>query len=256
VGVIRILTFTSVLTTFKVSFFLLSFFLLTTPLLAQKKNWQDVVYLKNGSIIRGVLSDEPAAGKVKIETAGRNLFVFPEADVAKVSRELIQPAFRYPFTTGFVHMTQVGLAVGNAAGAGQDRQEDITLQTFHGYQFASWFALGLSAGVDAYSRVTLLPLGLGLRGDLLKTRNRPFYSFDAGYALDWLHNPQLEGNRRGGFFWSPGAGMKFNSKQNHAFLLSLAYRQQASSLEMPFSNGTSISESKFKRVLFRVGFSF
>jgi hypothetical protein len=246
-----------------VSFFLLLFTCLASPLLAQKKGWQDVVYLKNGSIIRGELLENPRGGPVKIETLGRNLFVFPAGEVEKVVRQLVRPAFRYPFTTGYypfttgyLHMTEAGLSVGNSSARNQGRKEDITLQTFNGYQFASYFALGLTAGVDAYSRITLLPLGLGLRGDLTKTRTRPYYALDAGYALDWLHNPRQPGNRQGGFFWSPGLGLKFSSHKTHAFLMSLSYRQQASTLETPFGNGTSITENKFKRILFRIGLSF
>ena len=240
----------------RASVFLLVFSCLAIPLLAQKKGWQDVVYLKNGSIIRGELTEDPGNGTVKIETIGRNLFVFTAAEIEKVSRDLVRPAFKYPFTTGYLNMTEAGLSVGNSSAWNSGRHVDISLQTFNGYQFASYFALGLTAGMDAYTGITLLPLGIGLRGDLAKTKNRPYYSFDAGYALDWLNNPRLSGNRQGGFFWSPGAGMKLSGKTNRAFLISLAYRRQASSLEMPFRNGTSITENKFKRVLFRMGMSF
>jgi hypothetical protein len=229
-----------------------------TPLQAQKKGWQDVVYLKNGSIIRGELVAEPAAGTVKIETVGRNLFVFRDAEVEKVTRELVRAVFKYPYSTGYVNMTEVGLSVGNSYGLNEGRKEDITLQTFNGYQFASYLALGLTAGVDAYSRITLLPLGLGLRGDLTKTKVRPYYGLDAGYAVDWLNNPRQPGNRRGGggFFWSPGLGLKFSTRKNHAFLINLAYRQQKTTLENPFDNGTSVTENRFNRVLFRMGLSF
>jgi hypothetical protein len=227
-----------------------------TPLLAQKKGWQDVVYLKNGSIIRGELIADPAGGTVKIETVGRNLLVFQDAEVEKVTRELARAAFKYPFTTGYLNMTEVGLSVGNSYRQNEGRKEDITLQTFNGYQFAPYLALGLTAGVDAYSRITLLPVGLGLRGDLTKTRIRPYYGLDAGYALDWLNNPRQTGNRQGGFFWSPGLGLKFSSRRNHAFLINLAYRQQTTSLETPFGNGTSVTENRFNRVLFRTGMSF
>jgi hypothetical protein len=249
-------TRTSLSLTLRTSFFFLLFTCLAIPLLAQKKGWQDVVYLKNGSIIRGELMSDPDGGTVKVETAGRNLLVFPEAEVEKVSRQLIRPAFKYPFTKGYLHMTEAGLSVGNSSQWNQGRKEDISLQTFNGYQFASFFALGLTAGVDAYSRVTLLPLGLGLRGDLSKTRVRPYYALDAGYALDWLHNPRQPGNRQGGIFWSPGLGLKFSSRKTHAFLMSLAYRQQASTVENPFGNGTAITEDKFKRILFRIGLGF
>jgi hypothetical protein len=228
----------------------------SSPLLAQQKGWQDVVYLKNGSILRGTLVEDPAGGKVKIETVGRNLFVFEAAEVEKVSRELVRPVFTYPFSKGYLNQTEAGLSVGNSSGLNARRHVDLSFQTFNGYQFASFLALGLTAGVDGYSGITLLPVGLGLRGDLTKTRIRHFYSLDAGYALDWLNNPRLPGNRQGGYFWSPGVGLKFNSRKTHAFLISLAYRHQTSTVEMPFGNGTSVTENKFKRMLFRVGFSF
>lgn len=229
---------------------------MTTPLLAQKKGWQDVVYLKNGSIIRGELAADTDSGMVKIETLGPNLFVFPAAEVAKVSREPVRPAFQYPATKGFLHLSEIGLSVGNSTGINQGRNIDLSLQTFNGYQFASYLALGLTAGVDAYSRITLLPLGIGLRGDLTKTRVRPYYGLDAGYALDWLNNPNQSGNRQGGFFWSPGLGLKFSSFKSRAFLVNLAYRQQTSTLESPYWNGTSVTENKFRRILFRIGLNF
>lgn len=241
---------------FKVPLILFWFCLLTTPLLAQKKGWQDVVYLKNGSILRGALVEETAGGTIKIETVGHNLFVFTAAEVERVARELIKPAFKYPFTTGYLNLTEAGLSVGNSAGQNARRNVDVSFQTFNGYQFASWFALGLTTGVDTYSRVTLLPLALGLRGDLTKSKTRPYYGLDAGYALTWLNNPRLTGNRQGGFFWSPGAGLKFSGRKNRAFLFSINYRRQRSTLENPFGNGTSIMENKFKRVLFRLGMSF
>jgi len=80
------------------SFFLLFslFFVVPTVLLAQKKGWQDVVYLKNGSIIRGQLLESSPAEVVKIETVGRNLFVFKPEEVERVAREYTRAAFKYP----------------------------------------------------------------------------------------------------------------------------------------------------------------
>lgn len=227
--------------------------MMTTPLLAQKKGWQDVVYLKNGSIIRGTLAEDPADGKVKIETIGKNLFVFREEEVERVARELIRKTFQYPYNTGFLHITEVALSVGNRPG--QSRALDFSAHTFNGYQFASYLAAGATVGVDGYERVTLLPVGLGLRGDLIKSRVRPFYSLDAGYALDWLDNPMHVGNRQGGAFWSSGLGLKFQSGKSHAFVLGLAFRRQASAVRNPFQNGSSVTDYTFNRILFRLGMS-
>ncbi|MGV3502294.1 MAG: hypothetical protein ACO1O1_01190 [Adhaeribacter sp.] len=229
--------------------------MMTTPLLAQKKGWQDVVYLHNGSIIRGTLAKDPANGKVKIQTVGGNLFVFRDEEVKQVARELIRKTFQYPYTTGYLHMSEVALSLGNSSEANQKRRVDFSAHTFNGYQFASYLATGLTVGVDGYDGVTLLPLGLGLRGDLTKTPTRPFYSLDGGYSLDWLDNPMRVGNRQGGYFWSGGLGLKFQSKKNHAFTLGLAFRRQATAVKNPFLNGTSVTDYTFNRILFRLGLS-
>lgn len=241
-----------------VSVFLFLLYLVPTSLLAQKKNWQDVVYLHNGSILRGHLTEDSSEEIIKLEITGKNLFVFTKAEVSRVIREYTRSDFRYPYTLGYQNITEIGISVGNPP-AGEfafAREIDISTNTFNGYLFNPHLALGLSTGVDTYGRLTYLPVAIGLRGDFTKTKVRPYYSFDAGYTLDWLNNPNLHGNYDGGFFWSPAVGLKFNSKKNHAFLLNIGYKnQQARSTR---TEGTrKIEEERiFKRVLFRMGFCF
>lgn len=66
-----------------VSLFL--FVLLTNVLFAQ--NYQDVVYLKNGSIVRGVVVEQVPNQSIKIETADRSVFVYRMDEVEKITRE-------------------------------------------------------------------------------------------------------------------------------------------------------------------------
>jgi hypothetical protein len=56
-------------------------------LLAQN-NYQDVVYLKNGSIIRGVITEIIPNKTIKIESAG-NVFVYNMDEVAEIKKEKI-----------------------------------------------------------------------------------------------------------------------------------------------------------------------
>jgi len=60
----------------------------TTPASAQN-NYQDVVYLKNGSIIRGVIIEQVPNELLKIETADGNLFAYKIAEVEKITKERI-----------------------------------------------------------------------------------------------------------------------------------------------------------------------
>lgn len=55
-----------------------------------QSNYQDVVYLKNGSIIRGVILEQVRNESIKIETAGSNVFVFQMDEVEKLTKEPYQ----------------------------------------------------------------------------------------------------------------------------------------------------------------------
>lgn len=243
----------------RVAFFLF-LFVLPTILLAQKKGWQDVVYLKNGSIIRGTLIPETAPETVKVETIGRNVFVFAKSEVSQVTSESTENDFKYPFTRGYLNISEVGISVGNPPQNGfnqnAQREVDFTLQTFNGYQFNPAFAVGLTTSIDTYSEITLLPVALGIRGDILKTKTRPFYGLDAGYALDWLSNSNLFENHDGGFMWSPSLGFKFSSKKSSSFVLSFGYKSQRATATSDNGFMRSATKNKFNRAFLRFGLSF
>ena len=63
---------------------LLLFALITTVSFGQS-NYQDVVYLKNGSIIRGVIIEQVPNKSIKIETADRNVFVYLMDEIEKIT---------------------------------------------------------------------------------------------------------------------------------------------------------------------------
>jgi len=236
------------------------FMLFTSPLMAQKKGWQDVVYLKNGSIIRGDLLEDSTAGEVKIKIVGQNLLVFKTKEVARVAREYTKFNFEYPYTSGYLNITELGLSIGYRAVAPQfgnaSRVVNLSVQTFNGYQFYPAFALGVVTSIDTYEQITLLPVGIGVRGDIIKTRVRPFYGLDAGFALDWLNNPNLPADHDGGFFWSPTLGIKFNSRKTHAFVVSMGYRSQKAIATTQDFSQTRTDNQHYKRMLIRIGMSF
>ncbi len=52
-----------------------------------QNNYQDVVYLKNGSIVRGIIVEQLPNVSLKIETADGNLFVFQMTEIEKITKE-------------------------------------------------------------------------------------------------------------------------------------------------------------------------
>lgn len=68
--------------------FIIVFNLIAIPLCSMaQSNLIDVVYLKNGSIIRGIIIEQVPGHAVKLQTADGSLFVFESSEITKMTRE-------------------------------------------------------------------------------------------------------------------------------------------------------------------------
>jgi len=78
--------------------------------IGQTVQYDDVLYLKNGSVIKGILVEQLIGQSIKIQTKDGNLFVFTESEIDRITRE--------PSGTGSVgiqnssQIPQVGMQVG------------------------------------------------------------------------------------------------------------------------------------------------
>ena len=70
----------------KIALLLLSF-LFTLATYAQQPQYEDVVYLKNGSIISGMIVEQVPSQSIKIQTLDRNVFVFEMDQVERITKE-------------------------------------------------------------------------------------------------------------------------------------------------------------------------
>jgi len=55
-----------------------------------QQNSQDIVYLKNGNIVKGIIVEQIPNVSIKIETADKSIFVFKVEEVEKIEKEEIQ----------------------------------------------------------------------------------------------------------------------------------------------------------------------
>ncbi|MBQ9584175.1 MAG: hypothetical protein IJR25_07635 [Bacteroidales bacterium] len=62
-------------------------FTILTLFTAMAQQWQDVVYLKNGSIVKGMIIEQIPDESLKIQTANGNVFVCQMVDVLKITKE-------------------------------------------------------------------------------------------------------------------------------------------------------------------------
>jgi hypothetical protein len=103
---------------------------------------QDVLYLKNGSIIRGMITQFIPDSTVKIQTADGSLFVFRSAEVEKVLKEE-NPAAAHKKLDSISQKKNKTVAAGFFAGVG-----------IPGSDFGDVAKTGFTIGLQVYSKNT------------------------------------------------------------------------------------------------------
>jgi hypothetical protein len=208
--------------------------------LSAQDDREDVVYLKDGSIYRGIIVEQIPGVSIKVETLGGNVFNVVIGDIVKITKEkkvaVAAPAPPAPApreTYGgegyghdrFHHYHHYMMGDSNGKPQFHVRKNGYfnTIQLLienlegggrmvNGYRFGRLGYLGIGIGADFifkdmhgnndYSGV-YLPLYLHYGGDILKKRITPFYSIEAGYAM------RMKPNGGGNFF--PGDAFNNNS---------------------------------------------
>lgn len=69
----------------------ITLFIFTPSGFAQQEEMEDVVYLKNGNIIRGQILEQIVNESLKIETRGGSVFVFSMDEISRITKEKIKP---------------------------------------------------------------------------------------------------------------------------------------------------------------------
>src|SRR3546814_4883459 len=62
----------------------------------------------------------------------------------------------------------------------------VTMQTFHGVQFDGILSMGMTAGLDEYFGLRVVPIAVGSRAVLPGDQVSPYLGIDVGYGFTWL----------------------------------------------------------------------
>ena len=183
------------------------------------QNLQEVVYLKNGSIIKGVIIEQVPGVSLKIKTYDGSIFAYPMSEVEKITKEEVKPnrggSTRTPSSfpapspqyKGFV---DIGYTVGVGLGSGVDR---IDLLTSHGVQIYPQLFVGAGAGLNYVYKgnAFIVPIFANVRTDILDSYITPFVDLKIGYSV-------VDAK---GFFFSPTIGCRI-----HRFNFGIGYVMQ------------------------------
>lgn len=153
------------------------------------------------------------------------------------------------------------VASGLATAQTVENRLSFTAQTFNGAQLTRRLAVGGLVGVDWYKAALLMPLGAGVRFDLIRHAQRNVRLLavaDAGYGFAWLHKGSTGYEVNGGWMVNPGVALRIGRPSSTAFVMSLTYKRQAVDVQKPIvGNDIRRDEHRvYNRMAFRVGVAF
>jgi hypothetical protein len=204
----------------------------TQFILAQRRVTEDVVYLKNGSVIRGLIVEEVPGVSLKIQTADRNVFVFQLSEIEKIVYEPITPRYgagKDPETKpGMLHAGTFAfqLEFSHNGSLRQYEAGNFTgLTASAGYRLQPGLVAGIGIGIENQYEMNWIPVFGEIRADLFKSPVQPFVYGRAGYNTpsnsDYYYQQYF-----GGMFYGLGFGIKAPVAGNTSLLFSVGYRYQ------------------------------
>lgn len=238
---------------------------------------EDVVYLKNGSIIRGNIQEQKMGENLKIELLGGSILVYQQIEIDSIKKEdKIVVAKTNPELVikqkGFRNITEAGIIFGKGSSNdyryyyGYSRNDfGVQLHTINGYQFNRFLFAGAGVGIERFIsyRQSFAPFYLRLSSDLLKKRATPYIFTDIGYALFWVNDISSDSynyyNNKGGLFLQAGGGVRIFTRNKTSVQIGVAYKRVHSSSNWEYNyEGSAQYDLKraYQRVVFLVGVSF
>ncbi len=198
---------------------LIAVFFMTFPVFAQKQT--DVVYLKNGSIIKGNIIDKNNE-ILRIETCCGNIFVFHPDEILNIAQEDFKPDKTIK-EKGYLNFTSLGVLIGTGR---NDKEAPFSLIMEHNFRFNKCLALGGLIGVETLNEA-VLPIGINVKGMLPFQKGSVAYAgFSAGYSVS-LEKPPADFNivkAYGGLLFSPEIGFITPTGSNSSFFMAIGYR--------------------------------
>ncbi|MDR2652951.1 MAG: porin family protein [Prevotellaceae bacterium] len=220
-------------------------------------NYQDVVYLKNGSIIHGIIVEQIPNTSVKIQTADNNVFVFKMDEIEKLTKEETQGKSKIKIKnktneskkkSGYCGIVETGYAFG----LGDDGSNSISLDIINGYRFNPYFSLGAGVGVHYYltEKAYLIPLFADCRVNFINNTLSPYLSLGLGGSLNADGNFDIAG-----IFFNPTAGIKYRMP-GITLLFGIGYEFQGVKFHDPFDNTIISVNTNVDAIKIKFGINF
>jgi len=227
--------------------------LVCSTIVSFAQQMEDAVYLKNGSIIKGIVIEEIPNESLKIQTRDGSIFVYKMNEVEKITKQVVTKKYGrgsynlygdnsdYDLKTGFKFFTEIGYTFGNNEGG---RAE---LLTAAGCQINPYLFVGGGVGLNYYTAsdgdAYVVPIFADLRGYIpTGSAVHPYIDLKPGYGVN-----TSGGDTDGGFYINTTVGIEIKH-----FTIGIGYASQSFSIDSYYGSG-SISSGGFTA---RVGLTF
>jgi len=231
------------------------FLLLISPAMSQEK--KDVIYLSDGSTLKGTVLEYLPGSHAKIEIAGSNVLTIPEDEISKiVLNETNAFNEKNENKSGLEFIQSLNLYTGSKQSAG--------FNSMLSYRFPCRFSAGIGMGFESFNQ-QVLPVYSEVSYYLMKGKFSPFLFARAGYAISVATEDPYAWNGvtyKGGILAGAGAGLQYQISDRNAVFLSVGFRYQKLRTETgnywyeATPSNTIERIDHIKRLAFSLGFMF
>ena len=224
--------------------------------LFSQNQYQDVIYLKNGSLIKGEILEISSERKVKIQTTDHKTWTFHLDEIEKIKREKGGPAFyasEYLYA-GFINYSTMGILVGDE---NSRHRAPFSITLVNSHIFSSNLSLGAGFGLEFLDR-TSIPIFADFRYFMNNKKLSPFFLLQGGYSFpieDEHDEYYQERNNVGGYLINPGIGFLLNFHTGGALICTIGYRNQLLKYEYNDQYDTELKQY-YNRFNIRFGLVF
>ncbi len=197
-------------------------FMLLAALSSNAQNYVDVIYTKNGSIVKGVIIETIPNVSYKIKTADGNIFVFKTEEIDKIEKQetskqkmKAEPALLKQ--SGFSSIEEIGASLILNE---KDNTALFALHSINGYLFNPHLFAGVGVGIEANDITAVIPIYAECRAYVSKGKASPYFAAGGGYGLMYINQGQNKGGPMGHFL----AGLRVALSPKVAFNVSAGYR--------------------------------
>lgn len=206
-----------------------------------QSNYQHVVFLKNDSIVKGVIIELVPDKFLKIETPDRTILVYQMAEIEKLIKEETRDTSSLKASNDFKAGFMTVIEVGHQSRMGSSGKNRVKLDFAYGYQLKPYLYLGLGTGFRYYydydgfwgpnSVISLFPY---LRTNLKNQSNiTPYFSTGFGYSFGYTTNNERRSFNTIGMFFNPAVGIEFPIFNKTAMNIGLGYEMQKFDYHLP-----------------------